>query len=167
MSVHRSVLVLNASYEPINICSARRAITLVLKGGAVVEEVSSFTIRTSKIDVPVPSVVRLRAYRKMPRINRSVSRRGILLRDANTCQYCLKKLLPAALTLDHVIPRSRGGGSTWENLVASCKPCNNHKGNRTPEEAGMKLAKTPRQVSIHAKHRMLTSDEAWDKYLFA
>jgi 5-methylcytosine-specific restriction endonuclease McrA len=167
MSLNRLVLVLNASYEPIHICSARRAITLVCKGAALVEEVSPYTIRTSKINIPVPNVVRLTRYRRVPRQNRSVSRKGILLRDGFTCQYCHAKFAAGELTLDHVLPRSRGGGSVWENLVASCFSCNNRKGDRTPQEAGMPLVRPPRQLGIHAKHRLLASDsQSWEKYLF-
>jgi 5-methylcytosine-specific restriction endonuclease McrA len=167
MSLNRLVLVLNASYEPINICSARRALTLVFKGAAVVEHVSTFTVRTAKIDIPLPSVVRLQQYRRLPRQNRSVSRKGILLRDGNTCQYCRAALPSRELTLDHVVPKARAGASTWENLVACCFGCNNRKGNRTPQEAGLVLAKQPRQITMHAKHRLLAGDDAaWNRYLF-
>ena len=167
MSLNRLVLVLNATYEPINITSARRALTLVLKGAAVVEECTPFTVRTARINIPIPSVVRLQKYRRMPRQNRSVSRKGIILRDGSTCQYCQSRLPAGALTLDHVIPRSRTGESSWENLVASCRPCNNKKGSRTPQEAGMMLARQPRQIGIHAKHRLMAGDEqVWEKYLF-
>ena len=167
-ALNRSVLIINASYEPVNIVSARRALTLLFKGAAVVEEVSGLTIRTSKITIPLPSVLRLVRYRRMPRLNRSVSRKGIILRDGSACQYCGQVLPAGKLTMDHVVPRSRGGGSTWENLVASCFGCNNVKGDRTPQEAGLTLAKQPRQVGIHAKHRMLAANEpSWDKYLFA
>jgi len=167
MSLNRLVLVINASYEPINICSARRALTLVFKGAAVVEEVSAHIARTAKISIPIPSVVRLQKYRRVPRQNRGVSRRGVLLRDGNTCQYCRFKFSAQNLTLDHVVPRSRGGDSTWENLVACCFGCNNRKGNRTPAEAAMPLTKQPRQISIHAKHRLLVGDEkSWERYLF-
>jgi 5-methylcytosine-specific restriction endonuclease McrA len=167
MSIHRLVLVLNASYEPIHVCTARRAITLVMKGAAVVEECSAYAIRTSRINVPVPSVVRLRQYRRMPRFNRAVSRKGILLRDDSTCQYCGARLPAKDLTLDHVIPRSRAGLSTWENLVACCMPCNNRKANRTPQEAGMHLMRPPRQIGFHATHRLIAgNDRGWDKYLF-
>ena len=168
MSMNRLVLVLNASYEPIHICSARRALTLIFKGAAVVEERSAFTVRTSRINIPIPSVVRLFKYRRIPRQNRSVSRKGIILRDGGECQYCRQKLPAKDLTLDHVIPRSRAGESTWENLVACCFRCNNKKGNRTPQEAGMILAKQPRQIGIHARHRLMAGDHgAWEKYLFA
>jgi 5-methylcytosine-specific restriction endonuclease McrA len=168
MSLNRLVLVLNASYESINIVPARRAMTLIFKGAALVEEVSAYTVHTAKIDIPIPSVIRLIRYRKFPRQNRAVSRKGILLRDGSSCQYCGARLPSGSLTLDHVVPRSRRGLSTWENLVASCFPCNNRKQDRTPAEAGMTLLKQPRQISIHAKHRLLAGDsKLWDKYLFA
>lgn len=167
MSLNRLVLVLNASYEPINICSARRALTLVLKGAALVELPSPYTVRTSKMNIPIPSVVRLITYKRMPRQNRSVSRKGIILRDGASCQYCRAKLPAKELTLDHVVPKSRGGESTWENLVASCTRCNNRKRNRTPAEAGMVLTRQPRQIGIHAKHRLMAGDQdAWERYLF-
>ena len=167
MSLNRLTLVLNASYEGVNITTARRALTLVFKGVAVVEKVSAYTVHTSKIDIPVPSVIRLREYRRIPRQNRSVSRKGLLLRDRNTCQYCGQTLPAGNLTLDHVVPRSRGGPSIWENIVAACFPCNNRKGNRVPQEAGMVLLRKPTRLSIHAKHRLMAGDEqAWNEYLF-
>jgi 5-methylcytosine-specific restriction endonuclease McrA len=167
MSLNRLVLVLNASYEAVNICSARRAMKLIFKGAAVVEAVSPHVVHTNKIDFPVPAVIRLLIYRKMPRHHRAVSRKGIILRDRSACQYCASKLPAKELTMDHVVPRSRGGGSTWENLVTCCFPCNNRKADRTPAEAGMALARQPRQVGIHAKHRLLAGDsEIWDRYLF-
>jgi len=167
MSLNRLCLVINASYEAIHVATARRALTLVFKGAAVVEEVSSHTIHTARINVPVPSVIRLIKYRRVPRLNRSVSRKGIMLRDRNRCQYCSAELPPRSLTLDHVMPRSRAGASTWENLVACCFPCNNRKGDRTPQEAGMTLARRPMPISLHARHRLLAGDmQVWEKYLF-
>lgn len=167
MSLSRPVLVLNASYEPMYVTPARRALILVLKGAAVVEEPSAATVRTARINIPIPSVVRLLRYWRMPRLHHSVTRKGILLRDRSTCQYCHRELPAALLTLDHVIPRSRAGESTWENLVASCRPCNNRKGNRTPQEAGMPLSRPPRPIGIHARHRLATGDQpVWHKYLF-
>jgi len=166
-SSNRLVLVLNASFEPINICPARRAITMVLNGLAVVEEPSPHLIRTARMSLPVPSVIRLFKYRKVPRQKRSVSRKNILLRDRDSCQYCGHILPHRSLTLDHVLPRSRGGESTWENLVAACYPCNNAKGNRTPQEAGMALARQPQPIGIHARHRLMAGDQAaWEKFLF-
>jgi 5-methylcytosine-specific restriction endonuclease McrA len=166
-TLHTAVLVLNASYEPINICSAKRAMTLVCKGAAIVQEVSPHWIRTGKAKFPLPSVIRLVSYRAVPRITRSVSRRSIMVRDSHTCQYCQSALPAAKLTLDHVIPRSRGGRSTWENLVACCYPCNNRKGDRLPEEASMTLLRQPRSFGLHARHQLLgAGNRQWTQYLF-
>jgi len=168
MSLQRLTLVLNASYEPINVVSARRAITLVLKGAALVEKISPFCVRTARVSFPIPSVVRLLVYRRMPRQHRAVSRKSIMLRDRNTCQYCRRAFETKRLTLDHVIPRSRGGGSTWDNLVACCHACNNRKADRTPSEAGMALARKPAQIGIHTKYRLMvgSAEPAWEPYLF-
>lgn len=168
--LHNPVLVLNASYEPINVCAARRALVLVLKGVASAEAHSSSCVHSTRQALKVPSVIRLLEYRRIPHQSRALSRKNILLRDRYTCQYCGKTLPSGELTLDHVIPRSRAGESSWENLVASCNPCNNRKGSRTPEEAGMKLHKAPRPYTLHtSRHlmRMLAKgDDQWRKYLF-
>lgn len=168
--LHRPVLVLNASYEPINVCAARRAIVLVLKGVASAEELAHVHVHSSRQAVRLPSVIRLLEYRRIPVQTRSLSRKNILLRDRYTCQYCLRTLPSSELTLDHVVPRSRSGASTWENLVACCLDCNNHKGNRTPEEAGMKLARQPRPFSLHTSRHLMRmmarGDDKWRKYLF-
>ena len=93
-----------------------------------------------------------------------------MLRDHSSCQYCGKHLPPSELTLDHVYPRSRGGESTWDNLVACCKRCNHRKGSRTPEEAGMHLRRRPRGFSLHVSRQIMRylgrADETWRKYLF-
>lgn len=168
--LHRPVLVLNASYEPINICAARRAIVLVLKGAATAEEHSHLTVRSAIKSVTLPSVIRLLGYRRIPHQTRSLSRKNILMRDRFTCQYCQRTLPSGDLTLDHVVPRSRSGESAWENLVACCHDCNNRKGSRTPEEAGMRLARQPRPFSLHTSRHLMRllgkSDEQWKKYLF-
>lgn len=167
MSLNHLVLALNAAYEPVNIISARRALTLVMGGKAIVEKPSKHMIRTAKTVIPLPSVIRFLVYRRTPRLNRSVSRKSILLRDRFTCQYCGAAFAPKSLTLDHVMPRSRGGQNAWENLVAACYPCNNVKGGRTPAEAGMVLARKPAQIGIHAKHRLLIGTATdWDEFLF-
>ena len=129
-ALHQPVLVLNASYEPINVCAARRAIVLVLKGVAMTEEENGHFLHAARVALRVPSVIRLLEYRRIPHQSRALSRKNILLRDRNTCQYCSVTLPAGELTLDHVIPRSRGGLSTWENLVACCHPCNRRKGNQ-------------------------------------
>jgi 5-methylcytosine-specific restriction endonuclease McrA len=165
--IHRQVLVLNASYEAINIVEARRAVSLVMRGKADVIKASPYVIRTSMISVPIPSVVRLREYCRMPRQNRAVSRKGVLLRDSYTCQYCNRAYPAKVLTMDHVIPRSRSGDNSWSNLITCCFNCNNKKGDRTPQEAGMTLIRQPRQVTLHAKHRlMIGTSKEWDEFLF-
>ena len=168
--LHKPVLVLNASYEPINICGARRALVLVLKGVASAEEHSAQIVHSSRRQMALPSVIRLLEYRRIPHQTRALSRKNILMRDRYTCQYCHKTLPSAELTLDHVVPRSRAGESAWENLVACCHPCKNKKGSRTPDEAGMTLLRAPRPFSLHTSRHLMRllgkSDEQWRKYLF-
>ncbi len=168
--LQKPVLVLNASYEPINICAARRALVLILKGVAQPEEFSSTLLHSARSTLSLPSVIRLLEYRRIPHQTRALSRKNILMRDRYTCQYCLHTLPSGELTLDHVLPRSRHGETTWENLVACCHPCNNRKGSRTPEEAGMKLARAPRPFSLHTSRHLIRllgkGDEQWRKYLF-
>lgn len=168
--LQKPVLVLNASYEPINVCAARRALVLLLKGVASVEEQGQAQVHSSRNALRIPSVIRLLDYRRIPIQTRALSRKNILLRDRFTCQYCYKILPSGELTLDHVLPRSRNGDSSWENLVACCVSCNNRKGNRTPDEAGMRLARTPRPFSLHTSRHLMRlqarSDDQWRKYLF-
>src|SRR5262249_44787470 len=143
-ALHAPVLVLNASYEPINVCAARRAIVLVLKGVAMAEEENGHFLHAARVAMRVPSVIRLLADRRIPHQTRALSRKNILLRDGNTCQSGPVALAWGDLPLDHVTPRSRGGSSPWKTLVACCHPCNRRKGNQTPIEAGMKLSREPR-----------------------
>ena len=164
------VLVLNASYEPINVCAARRALVLVLKGVARAEEVHAHHLRASRNHFPVPSVIRLLDYRRIPHRTRALSRKNILLRDRNTCQYCGEVHPAQALTLDHVIPRSRGGKSAWDNLVACCHACNHRKSNRLLADTGMQLLREPRPFNLHTSRHLIRmlghGDEQWRKYLF-
>src|SRR5437763_8380191 len=164
------VLVLNASYEPINVCAARRAIVLVLKGVARAEEENGHFLHSTRFTIRVPSVIRLLEYRRIPHQTRALSRKNILLRDRNTCQYCGILLVSGDLTLDHVIPRSRGGSSSWENLVACCHPCNRRKGNHLLFETDLKLLKEPRPFTLHTSRHIMRmigrSDNKWRKYLF-
>ncbi len=164
------VLVLNSTYEPINVCTTRRAIVLILKGIARTEEPGEGAIHSARTAIPVPSVIRLTEYVHIPFERKSLSRKNILLRDHNTCQYCGRVFAPAELTLDHVIPRSRGGHSNWDNLVTCCKRCNNRKGNALPEEVGMRLIKRPQAFSLHVNRQIMRylgrSDAVWRKYLF-
>lgn len=137
------VLVLNASYEPLNVCSVRRAYVLVDKGKAEVLEALERPLRSATGSYPWPHVIRLRSYVRVPRAaRRRISRRALFARDGWSCAYCGES--GVRLTLDHVVPRSRGGPSVWENVVASCVPCNLRKGDRLLEEAAMALRTTPR-----------------------
>ena len=169
-AMHAPVLVLNASYEPINVCAARRAVVLVLKGVATTEEINGHVLHASRLAMRIPSVIRLLEYRRIPHQTRALSRKNILLRDRCTCQYCGMVLGSSELTLDHVVPRSRGGASTWQNLVACCHECNHKKGNQTLVEAGMKLLREPRAFSLHTSRHIMRlighSDDKWRKYLF-
>jgi 5-methylcytosine-specific restriction endonuclease McrA len=164
------VLVLNATYEPINVTAVRRAMVLLLKGVAQAEEMHNAEVHSAAHSHKVPSVIRLLAYRHIPQQSRALSRKNILLRDRNTCQFCGRVFPSSELTLDHVVPRSRGGRSSWENLVACCYRCNNSKGNRTPEEVGFKLARRPRPFTLHTSRQLMRMighrDDRWRKYLF-
>ena len=165
------VLVLNATYEPINVTAVRRAMVLMLKGVAQAEELHNSEVHSAAHAHRVPSVIRLLAYRHIPQQSRALSRKNILLRDRNTCQYCAEAMPPSELTLDHVAPRSRGGSSTWENLVACCHECNRHKGNRLLSEIDdMILLREPRPFSLHTSRQIMRmlgrSDDRWRKYLF-
>jgi len=164
------VLVLNATFEPINVTAVRRALVLLLKGVAQAEEHNHAEIHSANASMRVPSVIRLLTYRRIPQQTRALSRKNILLRDRNTCQFCGRTLPASELTLDHVIPRSRGGLSTWENLVTCCYRCNNQKGDRTPEEVGLRLVRRPRPFTLHTSRQLMRmmghQDEKWRKYLF-
>ena len=136
------VLVLNASYEPLNICTWRRAVVLLMKGKAEQIEHNGKLVYA---DFPLPTVIRLRSYVKIPYKEISLSRRNLLHRDNYTCQYCGRRT--SDLTLDHVIPRHRGGPHTWENLASACRACNHRKGGKSLQEARMVLKRQPFEPS--------------------
>ena len=136
------ILVLNQNYEPLNICGLHRGMVLVYLGKAEVLRFSEETILSVNGEYPVPSVLRLRVFIKRPTPQLKMSRKSVLARDDHTCQYCGAR---SNLTLDHIFPRHRGGETTWENLVCCCLRCNNKKGARTPQEAGMRLPQPPRK----------------------
>jgi len=143
--VHQ-VLVLNASYEPLNVCSDRRAHVLVWKGKAEVVEHHAQPLRSAGRSFLRPHVIRLLQYVRVPRaVKRRISRRALFARDGWKCVYCGSA--GGRLTLDHVIPRSKGGDSVWENVVTACAPCNLRKGDRLPHEIGMRLRSKPRPPS--------------------
>ncbi len=130
------VLVLNASYEPLQLVSIRRAVVLLLQEKAELVEAAEQRLRAQGFSLEVPIVIRLVRYIRIPRRMRlPCSRRGVLARDRETCQYCGVQPGRLHLTVDHVVPRSQGGLTTWDNVVAACRECNHRKGGRTPEEA--------------------------------
>jgi 5-methylcytosine-specific restriction endonuclease McrA len=140
--VSRQVLVLNSTYEPLNVCSLHRAVVLLLKEKAEIVEAAAGLVRSERTSLAPPVVIRLIHYVRLPRTEaRRVSRRAILARDGFRCQYCGNT---RHLTIDHIIPRSRGGGSSWENVVTSCAPCNVRKGACLPAEVGMWPTRKPR-----------------------
>lgn len=163
------VLVLNATYEPLSIISVKRAIVLLLKEKAELIEAAQAMLRSENFSLPRPLVIRLVYFVKIPhRISLPVTRRGILARDHYTCQYCGVMPSRKDLTIDHVLPRSRGGKTTWENVVAACDKCNGRKGSRTPIEANMtllSLPRRPRYIAIAALANV-EAREAWGKYMW-
>jgi 5-methylcytosine-specific restriction endonuclease McrA len=160
------VLVLNATYEPINVCTVRRAIVLLLKEKAEVVERAAWELHAESLSLSRPMVIRLVAYVSVPRDThrRRITRRAVFARDGWACQYCGSR---QNLTVDHVIPRSKGGPSTWENIVASCAPCNRRKGDRLPVQANMTPRTTPRAphpaIFIHVASPTIPA--AWEQYL--
>lgn len=141
----RSVVVLNASYEPISRTKLGRAINLVVAGEAVIEEaVDGLLMRHQTGELPYPKIIRMLRYIKIPNFYEPQpwSKSGVIRRDNATCQYCRET--GVRMTIDHVNPRALGGGNSWENTVAACFPCNNKKGHKTLKESGMVLIREPR-----------------------
>jgi 5-methylcytosine-specific restriction endonuclease McrA len=158
MLLNTKVLVLNRSYLPVHVTSVRRALSLLYQdiAHAVDCEYRTFDFASwsaletngesiGLVDsaIRVPHVILLRTYDRIPRRHVRFSRYNVFLRDRNCCQYCARELPRSELNLDHVLPRSRGGASVWENVVCSCHRCNRVKGGRTPGEAGMRLLRQP------------------------
>jgi 5-methylcytosine-specific restriction endonuclease McrA len=161
------VLVLNQDYQALSVCSVERAMVLVfLQKAELVADRPDRSLRSARAQHPWPTVVRLKRYIRVPYRRVLLTRRNVLRRDGHRCQYCGSQ---EALTLDHVVPRSRGGRDAWDNLVAACTPCNNRKGNKTPEEANMPLARRPFRPShvMYMRDLVGTLDDTWKPYLFA
>ena len=183
--INKAVLVLNSSYEPVSISRAKNAIKLLVKGAAVCEEdygVEVYSGNQHHAAIMLPCVIRLRNYKKIPIRISQMTRPNIYARDHYLCLYCGAKEgatrivngkpTRVLLTLDHILPASRGGGFWWDNLASCCVECNRKKGDRTPEEAGMPLRHTPGRLTIHTSRMLLrlvglSEDDKWKKYLFA
>ena len=164
--LNRTVLVLNQNYEPLSVCSARRAIVLVFCGKAQILEEFDFKIHTVSQSFPFPSVVRLDLYIRLPQKRIVLSKRNIMKRDVHICQYCGGRA--GLMTVDHVIPKTAGGDDSWENLVCACLNCNNLKGNRSPDEAGLTLFRRPKRPNsiTFIRHFIGIPDKRWEPYLF-
>lgn len=165
--VNYPVLVLNQSYEPLNVCRARRAVTLIFYGKAELVENGTGYIHTTRAVFPLPSVIRLFYLVRRPRTEPKLTRFEVFNRDHFICQYCGKQT--RQLTLDHVIPRHLGGEHTWDNLVSACVVCNHRKAGRTPEQARMKLLRNPSQprskLTFNIPYQYLQTYIQWQKYL--
>jgi 5-methylcytosine-specific restriction endonuclease McrA len=170
VAVGQRVLVLNASYEPLQLVSVRRAVVLLLQEKAELVEAAAQHLRARAFSLEVPLVIRLVRYIRIPRrLKLPCSRRGIFARDRETCQYCGCQPGRSLLTMDHVVPRSQGGTTNWENVVTACRECNHRKGGRTPEQANMILLTTPRQPQYVAFALLgeLERHDVWRKYAFS
>lgn len=164
----RAVLVLNATYEPLNIVSVQRAIVLLLKEKAELIEAAKTKLRAANYAINWPLVIRLVTFVPIPRrLPLPLSRRTVMARDLYTCQYCSGQPGKHDLTVDHVLPRSRGGATTWENVVTACAQCNRRKGDRTPDEARMKLLSPPARPRFIAIMLLgeTNAHAVWQKYL--
>jgi len=159
--------VLNATFEPLTVVSVRRAVVLVVGDKAELVHAREQRWHSERLALPIPTVIRLRRFVRVPYRRRiALSRRAVFARDLNRCQYCGN----AAENLDHVVPRSRGGLHTWENVVAACRPCNARKGDRTPYEAGMLLRVSPTPPREHGWLLVGLGSPphpSWDAYLGA
>ena len=165
MRANKKVLVLNQSYQPITITTVKKAVTLAWRNKVETIEVGDYVLRSPTTEFPMPLVIRLKSGVKYNPFRRvELNRKNLFRRDKHRCVYCGSK---ENLTADHVIPRSRGGETTWENLVTACHPCNNRKDNKTPEEVGLRLKGTPKQPN----HLIFLTEETrlhekWKPYLY-
>jgi 5-methylcytosine-specific restriction endonuclease McrA len=160
------VLVLNANFEPVNVCDMRRAIGLILAEKAALVINGRGEIQTVNASFPRPSVIRLQKMIHRPRAQLKLTRREVFRRDNYTCQYCGKKT--SDLTIDHVIPRHLGGKHVWNNVVAACPVCNHRKGGRLPEETNMNLLRQPAEPPSSAQYifgRHLAENGEWEMFL--
>lgn len=164
------VLLLNATYEPMLVIPWQRAVTMLCVGKVEVLHNYGGVLRSVSWTLPKPAVVRLTNFVRRRRRRIALTRRNIFVRDRHRCQYCATPFRAQELTIDHVQPRSRGGGASWENLVSSCAPCNRRKGGRTPSEARMKLLKAPKRpetlplkYALNLANRRLPKH--WEEYL--
>ena len=164
--LNRAVLVLNSNYAPMMVCTAKRAICLDVLNKIDVLANYEEKVNSPSITFNLPSVIKIRDFVKFDNLSVDLSRKNILSRDEHLCQYCGNKNLP--LTIDHILPKGRGGQDSWENLITACKPCNQKKGNKTPEEANMQLKRKPKRPNrLHYFYKYVNEKQKeWKPYLF-
>ena len=162
----RAVLVLNANYAPMMVCTAKRAICMEYLDK--VDILASYTdkVHSPTITLDLPSVIKIKDYIRYDNLSVDLNRKNVIARDEHLGQYCGVSKIP--LTIDHVTPKGRGGVDTWENLVAACKPCNQKKGDRMPDEAGMVLKRNPKRPNrLYYFQRFVKEQQKdWHPYLF-
>ncbi|MCH8556495.1 MAG: HNH endonuclease [Balneolia bacterium] len=161
-----NVLILNQDYQPLNVVNVRKCLMLiVLEKAEMLHDYPNRKIRTISTEFDYPSVIRLRKYARIPYKFIVLSRKNVMKRDGMKCQYCKSG---RDLTIDHVIPKSRGGADSWENLVTACNKCNNKKGNKTPREANMPLLSKPYRPShiVFLRDYVGSIEDTWKPYLY-
>ena len=160
-------LKLDSAYKPVGIVSWRDALVLVITEKAYAVEVYETYVRSAREVFQLPSVIALKKYINIDFLKPVCSRKNIILRDENTCQYCGKEFSSDDLTMDHIVPKAKGGKKSWKNIVTACKPCNQKKGSRTPEQAGMRLLRVPRPLTgpVMIKRRSNNFHSHWKNYL--
>jgi len=164
--LNRAVLVLNANYSPLMVCTAKRAICMDYLNKVDVLVNYNEKVGSPSTSIDLPSVIKIKNYIRYDNLSVDLNKKNILARDNYTCQYCKSNRLP--LTIDHIIPKKRGGGDSWENLVAACQPCNQKKGDQTPNESNMILKSVPKRPNrLHYFHRFVKNNQVdWKPYLF-
>lgn len=165
-SLNGNVLILNQDYQPLSVCNVRRSLLLLfLEKAEMLHNRPDYKIRTVSSEFDFPSVIRLRKYTRIPFKNIVLTRKNVMRRDGNRCQYCGSS---SDLTIDHVIPKSRNGKDTWDNLITACNKCNHKKGNKTPSEAGMNLKKEPNRPNhiIFLRDYIGHIEDPWKPYLY-
>jgi len=165
--IYRQVLVLNQNYEPLSVCSVKRAVIMMfLDKAQLIETLDGQKLRSQSLEIPVPSVIRLDYYIKVPDKRIMLTRKNIIKRDGGRCQYCGQK--KTEMTVDHVIPKRYSGQDTWENLVCACQECNNRKGHQLPEQAGLRLIRRPRRPNhiTFIQQNVGAQNHRWKPYLF-
>lgn len=164
--MNRSVLVLNANYSPMTICTAKRAICMEFLNKVEVLASYEDIVRSPSISLNLPSIIKIKDYVRYDNLSVDLNRKNLLERDNHTCQYC--GISSGPMTIDHIIPKSQGGKESWENLVTACRPCNQKKGNQRPTEVGMNLKKKPKHPNRLQFFQRFAKEKQkdWKPYLF-